>query len=595
MTVRVSIGLDLARRGSHQAVIVTNDGCAQPQARKVQSAAQSLDALLRAAGGPQGCRVVLEPCGLVWVSLAAYLAHRGCQVISADTRSAHQFRKFIKRTVKSDRLDAEALARMPAANPERSRPLHVPSVEHFRLQRLVRLRAQLVKDRCREVRRLLATLEAYVPALPAVLGSGEKVTALKALLLRRFLHPQRVLDAGVQGMQQAIAEAGLDVEGITSLLQRWYGAAQHAWSIWGPLDAAGCCPVDFSVAQMQVELHLERIGELDHHIAELERHIAQAYRKLDPKRVLETLPGFGPTIAPAVRAFIGDVRRFRNIKAFVSYFGIAPRKSQSGKSERSGQRISKAGNRLLRQYLFVAADVARRVDMQLAAYYQRRRAAGWHHNKIIVAIANKLARRLYAVLKREAEGDSSGYRFYDEQGAQLDPKQSARRTRSRYPSVRAVQQQHGRAPKATTRGSLQTPQCLIRSARPASIIANSPADTSSPAPRQPRSSATSHASTAAGRSSAPGQPTATSSAAAGSSPSPQRSTAARATATSSTSSSPNSARGQCTAATSAATGANSARGQPTAPTRSSQQLAAPPPVPTAHEGNPRRPRGAHSS
>lgn len=452
MSPRVTIGMDLARRAAHQAVLVSNEGADEAKPRKVESSADSLDALLETASGPEGCRVVLEPCGLVWIPLAAYLAYRGCEVISVDTRSAHQFRKFITRTVKSDRVDAEALARMPAANPDRTRPVTLPSAEQFALQRLVRVRAQLVKDRAREVRRLLAALEASVPALPGVLGQGDTLTAVKTFLLRCFLHPKAVLDAGVAGMQEGLTEAALPAEGTTRLLQRWYTAAEKAWSIWAPLEAAGRCPVDFDIAQAEVELHLDRVAGLDRRIAEFDRRIAEAYRKADPERLVETLPGIGETIAPAVRAFVGDVRRFPSAKAFVSYFGLAPLKSQSGNTDRTGQRISKAGNRLMRQYLFLAADAARRTDLELAAYYHTKRRAGWHHTKIVVAIANKLARRLYAVLKREAQGDAVGYRFRDETGAALDATESTRRTRARYPSVKALQKRDDRGPKAKDEG-----------------------------------------------------------------------------------------------------------------------------------------------
>ena len=456
MNPRVTIGMDLARRAPHQAVIVPGDGVSDTRARKAETTGGSLDAMLEAAGGPQGCRVVIEPAGLVWIPVAAYLAHRGCEVISVDTRSSHQFRKFIKRTVKSDRVDAEALARMPAANPTRIRPVALPSAAQFSLQRLVRLRSQLVKDRSREVLRLLAALEAYVPALPGVLGEGAALTAAKAFLLRRFLHPQSVLEAGVQGMQQALAEATMPIEEL--LLQRWHRAAEKAWSLWKPLIAANSCPVDFEVAQVEVELHLERVAALDGHVAALEKKIASAYRRADPDRLVETLPGIASTIAPAVRAFVGDVRRFPSAKDFVSYFGLAPLKNQSGNADRSGQRISKAGNRLMRQYLFLAADAARRTDLELAAYYHARRQAGWHHTKIVVAIANKLARRLYAVLKREAAGDHAGYHFYDDQGAELAAKQSTRLTRQRYPSLNQLREKEGRGSEANhERQSLNSP------------------------------------------------------------------------------------------------------------------------------------------
>ncbi len=56
------------------------------------------------------------------------------------------------------------------------------------------------------------------------------------------------------------------------------------------------------------------------------------------------------------------------------------------------------------------------------------------------------------MLKREAEGDTAGYRFRDDQGAELDAKESSRQTRSRYPSVKALEKRAGRGPKANDEG-----------------------------------------------------------------------------------------------------------------------------------------------
>ena len=54
----------------------------------------------------------------------------------------------------------------------------------------------------------------------------------------------------------------------------------------------------------------------------------------------------------------------------------------------------------MKKSLYLAADVARRWDPEFAAYYARRYARGDHHDYIVVALARKMALRVYALLKR---------------------------------------------------------------------------------------------------------------------------------------------------------------------------------------------------
>ncbi len=66
---------------------------------------------------------------------------------------------------------------------------------------------------------------------------------------------------------------------------------------------------------------------------------------------------------------MGPAKRFANAARFRSFTGLAPKASETGNTDRKGQPISKAGNRLLRTTLVRAADNARHVDPQLARIY----------------------------------------------------------------------------------------------------------------------------------------------------------------------------------------------------------------------------------
>src|SRR5664280_1152254 len=106
--------------------------------------------------------------------------------------------------------------------------------------------------------------------------------------------------------------------------------------------------------------------------AELTGHAearADAYRWTDPAHLAASLPGLAEVGAPTVTAIVGRAARFRTGKAFRSFTGLAPGASETGETDRKGQPMSKAGNRLLRTTLVRAADNARRVDPQLAQIY----------------------------------------------------------------------------------------------------------------------------------------------------------------------------------------------------------------------------------
>jgi transposase len=107
----------------------------------------------------------------------------------------------------------------------------------------------------------------------------------------------------------------------------------------------------------------------------------------------------------------GCVAHFRDARHFASWFGLTPKENSSGSTRRLG-RISKRGDRYLRMLLthgarsvLRAATVAERAGRSLDDL--RRWAlivqARTNHNKAACALANKLARICFAVLRDDAD------------------------------------------------------------------------------------------------------------------------------------------------------------------------------------------------
>jgi transposase len=138
---------------------------------------------------------------------------------------------------------------------------------------------------------------------------------------------------------------------------------------------------------------LAMLGELEEKIQPLDQAVEKEARACEAARRLDTHPGVGPVIALATVLTMGDVGRFADSRSWVSYLGLNPSEASSGQSRRLGA-ISKQGNPFLRYLLVEGAVSATKGDKNLARMYARLKAKK-HHGVAKVAVARKLAVRLY--------------------------------------------------------------------------------------------------------------------------------------------------------------------------------------------------------
>lgn len=118
---------------------------------------------------------------------------------------------------------------------------------------------------------------------------------------------------------------------------------------------------------------------------------------------LQTVPGVGPIVAMTAKAYFADPSRFEDAKHAASYTGLVAQTYNSADRERYGH-ITRRGPRELRAMLVEAAQHARRKSHPLRAFYLRI-AAKKGPKVAICAVAHRLARILWAMLKNGAEFD----------------------------------------------------------------------------------------------------------------------------------------------------------------------------------------------
>ena len=144
---------------------------------------------------------------------------------------------------------------------------------------------------------------------------------------------------------------------------------------------------------------LQSLDQLESEIAELNRRVGEEAACRPAAVKLMSHPGVGAVTALAMVLTLGPAERFESAKQVGSYFGLIPSEHSSGGRQQLG-RISKQGSSFMRFLLVEAGQSAARRDAELARFY-RRLAARKHRALAKVAVARKLATRLYLMLRED--------------------------------------------------------------------------------------------------------------------------------------------------------------------------------------------------
>jgi transposase len=145
---------------------------------------------------------------------------------------------------------------------------------------------------------------------------------------------------------------------------------------------------------------VQQIRAMNEQIRALERQIAAWHRRAEECQRIAAIPGVGLLTATAAVATMGDARSFHSGREFAAFIGLVPRHSGTGgRVKLLG--ISKRGDRYLRTLLIHGARTVlnwqrqpgRELDPWLKGLLARRAT-----NVVVVALANKMARMIWALL-----------------------------------------------------------------------------------------------------------------------------------------------------------------------------------------------------
>ncbi|MFA4831506.1 MAG: IS110 family transposase [Patescibacteria group bacterium] len=123
------------------------------------------------------------------------------------------------------------------------------------------------------------------------------------------------------------------------------------------------------------------------------------------QKLLQTIPGLGPTTAAALIAEITDIKRFSTSKHFTAFIGLDPRVRQSGTSINGKGYITKRGNKILRTLFYNCASVAIQRPNIFQDFYHQKVSEGKPKMVALIAATHKIAKVAYAVWKTNTPFD----------------------------------------------------------------------------------------------------------------------------------------------------------------------------------------------
>lgn len=381
-------------------------------------------------------KFIMEPTSLAWLPLSCYLKTKGQRVYRITTQKSSDLRKFLERHTKSDRVDTRTLAVAPEVDKKGIYELYLPSTDLGTLTRKCKHMAKLIKRVGAHKMRVQSIFTMLNPKVLDVFK--DKFSVAGRTFLKNYSNPFTIINMGKEAFFKEFREKSKrNIK--DSDLEYIYKTSKSTCKIYEPFLSKGIMPCDFNEVVDEIQRELRIIEFLEEEIKTIKQSINKYYKKLDPAEILKTPQGIGTRIAPAVMGLSGDLRRFPNIRKYKKFYGFIPKKNQSSKKDKEGLKICKASQSLLKSYVYMAAETARQWDPEFAAFYDRLIKKGHHHKAAICALGNKMAGRIYAILKRlqmegNANPDELAYKIRDLEGNIVSKKKAREIILEKYPS-----------------------------------------------------------------------------------------------------------------------------------------------------------------
>jgi transposase len=405
------VGIDLGRKSAHDAVIMRREtGRETRRGFRFPTSPEGFKKLFRkidaVRNGNEPIDFVIDSPGRAWIPVAAVLQAHGFRVYRPSAYRVKKIRQAGHRRNKTNRIDALTLARCLMNYPQDTALVLLPQGDQARLDQIVRQRDRVVDSIARRKQRIQDLCEAVNPGLTR-LPDGFLLNGAGQAFLRAYIDPRTVLRLGKKRLEQFLQRRyRLDLEPDT--LDKLFRASQDAVELYRPVRDVHAMPFDEEILRDEINWELDQLEREEKRRHLLEQQIKELHKKLDPTDALISLPGIQHVLAAGIRTCVGDIDRFESLNKHRGFAGFYPSVKRTGDRASEHMPISKMSCNRYKRYLYLAADNAYKWDLEMAAFYHKRRRAGHTHTQAVCAVANaKLLPRIHQLLKRLKEAERS--------------------------------------------------------------------------------------------------------------------------------------------------------------------------------------------
>jgi hypothetical protein len=212
------------------------------------------------------------------------------------------------------------------------------------------------------------------------------------LFCRRYLDPARARRLGRRRLSVLLRKRALGK----------FDEAR-AERLWQVIENAPELHLSYDDLQLLVNQDLDLLEAEARSQQALRERIAELHGELDPSTRLTTVPGLGDFLAAAITAFIGEPGRFTNGDQVVALSGLCARLKSSAGTNTANQPLTQHGDPVLRGCAYLAAEICRHYDPELRAFHRRLTARGKHYKQASCALAAKILRRCFALLREQRD------------------------------------------------------------------------------------------------------------------------------------------------------------------------------------------------
>jgi transposase len=212
-----------------------------------------------------------------------------------------------------------------------------------------------------------------------------------------------LLGASARRMLQALADGETDAATLTGLASRRLHATPEQLC-----DALGACTNLHPVYRRLLKLTLDELRQIEDHITQLDREMAGLLTQhQDAVQRLAEVPGLGVDSAQQIIAEVGaTAATFPSSKQLSSWVGACPGDDESAEVNYSHR--SPKGNRQMRRVLNQAANAAVKTKGSIFELVYRRLVPRLGHAQAIGAIAHRLCRLIWKILRQGIRYEERG-------------------------------------------------------------------------------------------------------------------------------------------------------------------------------------------